>query len=298
MTPLTQTRKALVMALLIIAAAAFSAAAQRRVNPVKPATPVKTAPVAGKPDRKGNIVFLDTVTGEAIVDSTSHALRPGNIYPRWHSLNIGVDIWDPVMCLLGQDYGVGGAFVSLSIHNRVFPLIEAGLGRASLSPDGGNYSFHTPLAPFFKIGLDYNVFYNNNPSYALLVGLRYGFSPFRWGVDDVTLPPSYWGPGAPFVIPEHSATAGFIEVSFGVRVKLIGPISAGWQFKFRSLIHESNDACGRPMYIPGFGKRSTPISGAFTIVYTLPLSKGTVNRPELRNVDTQSLDPSATLSSP
>lgn len=274
MTPFSLTRKVLMTAMLLMAVTSLGAAAQRRVNPVKPATPVKVAPAQKKAERQGNLVFIDTVTGIEIVDSASRAPRPGNIYPRWHSIDVGVDIWDPVMRLLGQDYGVGSAFVRLSLHNRVFPLAEAGLGRASLSPDGANYTFHTPLSPFFKIGLDYNIFYNNNPAYALLVGLRYGFTPFKWSVDNVTLYPDYWGSQEPFAIPSQSATAGFVEVSLGVRVKLVGPLSAGWQFKFRSLIHESGNIHGYPMYIPGFGKRSAPISGAFSIIYTIPLNKG------------------------
>lgn len=57
------------------------------------------------------------------------------------------------------------------------------------------------MAPFFKIGADYNVFYNNSPAYALLVGLRYGFTSYKWSVDDVTVPGSYWDD--PSSLPYH-----------------------------------------------------------------------------------------------
>ncbi|MCM1029257.1 MAG: DUF6048 family protein [Pseudoflavonifractor sp.] len=275
----------LIVALLYMTMTPIGAAAQRRVNPVKPANPGQKIVVA-KPkeidrtrlaerlDAQGNIILVDTVTGLEFVDSAAMAHRPRNLYPRWQALDIGVDIWDPVMRLLGQDYGLGSAFVRLSVHNRFFPLVEVGLGKANITPDGSNFTFKSPISPFFKIGAEYNVFYNNNPSYAFLVGLRYGFTPFKWSVDDVSVPGTYWDDPSTFTIPSQSYTAGFLEVSLGVKVKLIGPLSAGWQFKFRSIIHESNNPHGEPMYIPGFGKRGSPVSAAFSLIYTIPLNKG------------------------
>lgn len=274
------------IAIIILTAVTVLAAAaqQRRVNPVKPPRPGQAA-LARKPgeidrtrlverlDAQGNIILVDTVTGLEFVDSAALAQKPRNLYPLWESVDIGIDIWDPVMRLLGQQYGVGSAYARLSLHNRFFPLVEAGLGKADITPDGSNFTFRSPMAPFFKIGADYNIFYNNSPSYALLAGLRYGFTSFKWSVDDVTVPGSYWDDPSSFAIPSQKATAGFLEISLGVRVKLIGPLSAGWQFKFRSILHESRNIHGDPLYIPGFGKRGSGVSGAFSLIYTIPLNR-------------------------
>lgn len=287
--------------LILVAATAISVVAQRRVTPVEPPRPGQQnvekpkefdrTRLAERLDAQGNIILVDTITGVEFVDSTLIADTPHNIYPRWQSLDVGVDIWDPVMRMLGQKYGFGSAFVRLSIHNRVFPLFEAGFGKADISPDGSNYTFKSPMAPFFKLGVDYNVFYNNSPDYALLVGLRYGFTPFKWSVDNVTVPGSYWDDPSSFSIAQQNATAGYLEISFGIRVKIAGPISAGWQFKFRSLLHESKNIHGEPMYIPGFGKRSMPICGAFSIIYTLPLNRGSLT--SVDNRKEKSMDSSA-----
>lgn len=272
--------------ILAIAALALTPAAdaQRRVTPVTPASQGKGAQTA-KPkeidrtrlaerlDAQGNIILVDTITGVEFVDSAAiKNTKIGYLYPGLNSLDIGLDIWDPVMRLLGQEYGVGSAWVRASFNNRFFPLLEAGLGRANITPDGSNFTFHSPLSPFFKVGFDYNIFYNNNPAYALLVGLRYGFTPYKWSVDNVTVPGTYWDDPSSFAIPSQSSTAGFLEISLGVRVKLIGPLSAGWQFKFRSILHESKNIHGEPMYIPGFGKRSSPVSGAFSLIFTIPMN--------------------------
>lgn len=280
----TTTRFLILIALCIAAALApFDTAAQRRVTPVNPSSPGRGA-VTDKPkeidrtrlaerlDAQGNIILVDTITGLEFVDSTATP-KPGYLFPGFNSLEIGVDVWDPVMRLLGQDFGVGSVWARASFNNRFFPLVEAGLGRADISPDGANFTFRSPLSPFFKVGADYNIFYNNSPDYALLVGLRYGFTPFKWSVDDITVPGTYWDDPSSFAIPSQTATAGFLEISLGVRVKLIGPLSAGWQFKFRSILHESKNIHGEPMYIPGFGKRSSPVSGAFSLIFTIPMNR-------------------------
>ena len=275
----------LILTLVVMAAAAFGATAQRRVTPVTPPKPGQSVNkpkefdrtrLAERLDAQGNIILVDTVTGLEFVDSSAiEAAKPRNLYPRWESIDFGVDIWDAAMRLTGQKYGVGSAFARLSIHNRFFPLVEVGFGRANMRPDGANYTFKSPLSPYFKIGVDYNMFYNNSPSYALLVGLRYCYTPFKWSVDNVTVPGSYWDDPSSFDIPQQNYSAQFLEISIGVRVKLIGPISAGWQFRYRSITHERKNAYGEPMYIPGFGQRKHPVSGAFSIIYTIPLNRRT-----------------------
>lgn len=282
---MTRVARFTITIILILASALTVVAQQRRVNPVKPTRPGQAAVqkkkeidrtrLAERLDAQGNIILVDTITGLEFVDSTALAQKPRNIYPRWQSIDIGVDIWDPVMRILGQQYGIASAYASLSIHNRFFPLVEVGLGKASIKPDDSNFTFRSPMSPFFKIGADYNVFYNNSPDYALLVGLRYGFTSFKWSVDDVSVPGSYWDDPSTFSIPPQKATAGFFEVSLGVRVKIAGPVSAGWQFKFRNIIHESKNIHGEPLYVPGFGKRGSGISGAFSIIYTIPLNSRT-----------------------
>ncbi|MDE6545957.1 MAG: hypothetical protein K2L63_07640, partial [Paramuribaculum sp.] len=99
------------------------------------------------------------------------------------------------------------------------------------------------------------------------------YTPFKWSVDNVTVPGTYWDDASTFDIPQQSYSAQFLEISIGVRVKLAGPVSAGWQFRYRSITSESKTAYGQPMYIPGFGQRKHPVSGAFSIIYTLPLNR-------------------------
>lgn len=275
----------LVLLALCLASAA-TGQAQRKI------TPVKTRPATGAPvpdnnqntedrkanlaemlDAQGNVVLVDTVTGTEWVDTTATKTDKKMIYPLIESVTVGVNIWDPVMRVLGSDYGGADVWAELSLHNRYKPVVEFGMGSSDITPDGQNYTFHSPLAPYFKIGLNYNFLYNNNPRYQLYAGVRYAFTPFKYQVKNVTMSPGYWDDPTSFDIPEQSTTAGYFEFLAGVRVDIWKNISLGWSVKYHTILHEGAAHYGKPMYIPGYGKRGGSFTGSFSISYTLPLNK-------------------------
>ena len=98
-------------------------------------------------------------------------------------------------------------------------------------------------------------------------------SPFSYSIDNVTVDDGYWGETGRFDIPAQHSVAGWFEFCLGLRVKIWGPISAGWSFRFKSLLHESRARHGEPWYIPGFGTRGSSIGGSFSISYTLPIHR-------------------------
>lgn len=270
-----------ILATLLLAA--LTASAQRTVTPTQPAASrlavARTDRPQGPPpsvvhvhDEQGRTIMVDTITGKEWVDSTLLKI-PKMQYPLLHALRVGVDIWDPLMRITGQKFGLAGISAALSLHNRYFPTLEFGMGVASDTPKEMNFTFRSPVAPYFRIGADYNIFYNNSPDYQLLVGLRYGFSAFRWSVDDVRVDNSYWEPAAGFSSGRQSTTAGWLEVCLGVKVKIVGPLSLGWTFKFHQMLHLSDNVLGKPMIIPGFGKRTGAVTGAFNIYYTFSLNE-------------------------
>lgn len=224
-------------------------------------------------DDKGRTVYVDTVTGEQWIDSTAVIRVVKMKYPLWESVSAGIDIWDPLMRAFGQKYGLAGAWVELSLHNRYKPVFEFGLGQAKNTPSGNNYTYRSPMSAYFKIGVNYNFLYNSSPDYQFYGGLRYGFSPFSYSIDNVTIGGSYWDEDAKFDIPSQKTTVGWMEIVMGLRVKLWGPISAGWMFKYHKIMHEGNTPYGKPWYIPGYGSRTGSVTGSFSVSYTFSIDK-------------------------
>lgn len=278
--------KKLVVILMALIALVPIMTAQRRVTPAEPVVPSRPATIPDdqrdrisngalvhRLDANGNEILVDTVTGREFVDSTALKSIPKMQYPLLHSVSFGVNIWDAAMRIFGQKYGLGDISATVSLHNRYFPTFEFGLGTAHDTPSGMNFTFRSPVTPYFRLGADYNIFYNNSSDYQLKAGLYYGLSAFKWGLDDITLNDPYWGENTVFNMAERSCFAGWFEIRLGVKVKIAGPVSLGWNFKFHKLLHTSNTGEGKPMIVPGYGKTSQAITGSFSIFYTLELNK-------------------------
>lgn len=300
-------RKLLVILSIAVAVTVQVTVAQRRITPVNNAATMTQSINENKEkgdtidksklvqytDETGKVILVDTVTGKEFVDSAALPVVPKMIYPLFKDVTVGVDIWDPVMRLFGQSYGLIEFSGEVNLHNRYIPVVEVGLGTARNTPDDNNYTYRTPLTPYFRIGMNYNFLYNSNPDYMAYAGIRYGFTPFKYEVTDITLKDPYWGENVAFGIPSQNMTAGYLDLMFGIRVKIAGNISMGWAFKFHKLLHESDCQYGKPWYIPGFGSRGGAISGSFSVYYTLPLRKKQL--PVVDNVLPVPAEPSDTV---
>ena len=62
----------------------------------------------------------------------------------------------------------------------------------------------------------------------------------------------------------------------GLKVQIYKNISMGWNLKYHFIFHESKAKYGQPWYIPGYGSRGSAITGAFSIMYTLPLNQKSI----------------------
>lgn len=287
--------------------ALIPASAQRRATPVQNhatetqsfnATASDTSRINAKRraqsisyvDDRGLVIYVDTLTNMEWTDSTLLKKVPKMEYPLLYRLTFGVDVWDAEMRAFGQDHGIGGVMAELNMHNRYLAVVEAGLGQGRHRGLNDSYDYRSPLSFYFRVGMNYNFLYNSNPAYMFTAGVRYGFSPFSFSVSDVTTQDSYWGETGHFSIPSQHMTAGWLEFSLGLRVKLWGPISAGWSVKYHSLIHQSKSPYGQPWYIPGYGSRHGAVTGAFIVTYTLDL-KQKKKKPDESEALTENEDP-------
>ena len=292
----------LLAAVMVSTVAAPGASAQRKVTPVTPAPGTKGTPkekpeltpyedpgrLREQTDAQGHIILIDTVTGQEWIDTTAVKKSKKMIYPRIYCVAAGLNIADPLLRIMGQKYGIASGWGELNMHNRYFPTFEFGLGQASITPEEGNFTFRSPIAPYFKIGANYNIFYNSDPRYKFLVGVRYGFTPFSYTIDNVNLVDDYWGTDTQFSIPRQNATVGYFEFLAGVRVNIVRDFSIGWDLRYHAILHENSARYGKPMYIPGYGKRGSALAVNISLVYTF-----TLNRPAPQEVNSDN-EPSKT----
>lgn len=278
-----------VLLAIVMAGVCQDVASQRRVNPVKsasqglqgknenknPADSIDYSKLAHMHDERGNVILVDTITGQEVPDTTStpQSKIPKMQQPLFYAAAVSVDVWDPVMRLFGQHYGLVEFSGELNLHNRYIPVVEVGLGQSSYTPEDNNYTYKVPVTPYVRVGCNYNFIYNSNPDYMAFAGLRFGWSHFSYEVNDVRLSSDYWGESATFNLPRQTSNVTYMQVLFGIRVKVLGPVSMGWCIRYKAKLHESEAVYGRPWYIPGYGSRNGAVTGSFAITYTLPLKK-------------------------
>lgn len=283
------------LSILIAATCLLTALAQSRtVTPVTPVTARPVAPVKEKKTKEkkdeekkterpesviettddlGNTFLLDTLSGNEWVDSMALAQPKviGNIYPLLDAVNIGVDFWPAANRLFGAEYGLAGIWARLSFHNRFFAVVEGGISNANSTPEGMNYTYKSPVTPYFKVGMDYNFFYNSDSRYQVYLLLRYGISRIRYSLSDVNVNNSYWDITTRPVFPSQTSVNGYIQIGAGIHVTLWGPIALGWNFKYQRVVHHSTETYGAPWNVPGMGLRNSELGISLSLIYTIPL---------------------------
>ena len=266
----------------------FSSKAQRRVTPIDtPATATQhinenkangdsldRSRLVEMTDSRGNKILVDTVTGKEFIDSAAieKAKNLKMKYPLLHSATVSLDLFTPAMRAFGTKYGLGEVAAEINLYNRYIPVLEFGLGQAENTPDDNNYTYKSAISPFFRIGMNYNFFYGSNPDYMLMIGLRYGFSPFKFEVTDISQQGGYWNEPMTYDIPSQSVTAGYLQLLLALRVRIFNNFSMGWSVRYQSIMHESATPHGKAWYIPGFGARNRSLNATFSLSYTIPLS--------------------------
>ena len=127
---------------------------------------------------------------------------------------------EPDNASAGQSYGLGDVWAELSLHNLYFPYFAIGVDNCNrLTPDESNFSpSKTPVSPYSQDRRVLQLFYNSNPDYKLQMGLRYGFTSYKWSVENVTVDEGYWDDPSHFAIMNQRSTSGYLEVTFGLKV--------------------------------------------------------------------------------
>ena len=190
----------------------------------------------------------------------------------FQGIMVGVDVYGFLNQALGSDIRSTEASIEANLQNRFFPVIEFGYGSMDKTDDETEIHFQTS-APFFRIGLDYNVFYQKPqlPGY-LTVGLRYGFSSFAYDVQAPDLTDPNWGhTQIPVDYTDVKSNAGWLEAVVGLRANVFRNFYLGANLRYRSRLHMSKHENSEPDYIPGYGRgKSSSLGITYSIIYKLP----------------------------
>lgn len=181
--------------------------------------------------------------------------------PLFSSIAVGIDLLGPGMRYFG-DQGDYQATLQAGIRGMFLPVVELGYGTSDKKDDLLATAYKSK-GTFGRIGCDYNVLKDKLDDYRLTVGIRYGISHFDY---DTTLPTDSLH--KEFTTTSESCTLHWLELAFGVDVKVWGPMHMGWSVRYRRRLKVS-DYINDPRYAPGFGNATE--SSAFMALYSIGL---------------------------
>ena len=192
--------------------------------------------------------------------------------PFYQGLMVGVDVSGLASKAFGSDAFSSEISIHANLKNRFFPVVEIGYGKTDTTGEETNIHYQTS-APFFRMGMDYNVFYKKPhlPGY-FTVGLRYGFSSFTYDMQSPDLVDPNWGhTSIPVTYNDVKSNAGWLELVLGMKTQVYKDFYMGFTVRYRARQSMKKHENTEPYYIPGYGRGKTSNFGiTYSLSYRLP----------------------------
>ena len=155
--------------------------------------------------------------------------------------------------------------LTINLKNRFLPVVEAGIGHADMVSHLYSIAYRT-RAPYYRVGMDYNMQYKNGKPNYIYLGGRVGYTSFDYSVDAPSLVDPVWGGEVSAQFSDLPCRAVWLEAVGGVRAEIVKNFYMGWSLRYKYPLYTGPVTNGGPWYIPGYG---TGKQSAFGATYTL-----------------------------
>ena len=172
--------------------------------------------------------------------------------PFFRGFAVSFDLVGPAMLDRGEYEGA----LRVNLHDQWFPIFEMGVGRANHENDEVTGITYKTTAPYFRIGMDWNVLKKKHGPNRMYAGFRYAFTSFNVDIIRENLPDPVWLSQTGFGIKDLSCVMHWAEIVFGIDAKIIGPLHLGWSVRYKRPLYHKNGDIGNIWYVPGFGTGS------------------------------------------
>ena len=172
--------------------------------------------------------------------------------PLFRGFSVSFDVVGAAM-LAFSDHGEIGGALRINLHDQWFPVFEMGIGRANHEKDEVTSITYKTSAPYFRIGMDWNILRNKHQSNRLYAGLRYAFTTYKVDIIRDQLPDPVWQSQTGFGVEGLSCSMHWAEVVVGIDARIYGPFHLGWDVRYRRRLAHKEGDLGNTWYVPGFG---------------------------------------------
>jgi len=189
--------------------------------------------------------------------------------PLFRGFSVSFDLVGAAMLTFGDNGQYEGA-LRVNLHDQWFPVLELGIGRANREKDEVTELTYKTSAPFFRIGMDWNILKNKHQANRMYAGFRYAFTSYKVDIIRENLPDPVWKSQTQFGIHDYPCNMHWLEAVIGIDAKIFGPLHLGWSVRYKRRIAHKEGDFGNTWYVPGFGTNDKDgLAANFNIIFDI-----------------------------
>lgn len=181
--------------------------------------------------------------------------------PLMRGFQVSFDLAGAAQLVL-SDYGQYEGALRLNIHDQWFPIVELGYGKANHVDDVVTGLSYKTAAPYFRVGVDFNLLNKKHQANRLFAGFRYAHTSYKVDVWHHDLQDPVWKAPAFYEVHDVACYQHWAEIVFGLDAQIWGPAHLGWSVRYRQRLSHGEGDLGNSWYVPGYGTQDTSKLGA------------------------------------
>ena len=141
--------------------------------------------------------------------------------PLFCGFSVSFDLVGPAMMMLTTHGEYEGA-LRVNLHDQWFPIFELGLGRANHKNDEITGLTYKTTAPYFRLGMDWNILRKKHQPNRMYAGFRYAFTSYNVDIIRENLPDPVWKTVTGFGVEGSRCNMHWMEIVLGIDSKVFG----------------------------------------------------------------------------
>jgi hypothetical protein len=192
-------------------------------------------------------------------------LEPDSI-PMMRGFQVSFDLFGFCQRQL-SDYGQYEGALRLNLHDQWFPIVEAGYGEGEHMNDQVTGLSYKTAAPYFRVGMDFNLLKKKHGPNRMYGGFRYAFTSYKVDLWRANYPDPTWLWDTSFGVVGEKCSQHWLEAVLGIDAEIVGPLHLGWSVRYKRRIAHQDGVIGKTWYVPGYGIwGDTRLGGTFNVI--------------------------------
>ncbi len=186
--------------------------------------------------------------------------------PLMRGFQLSFDLFGAGQMMLG-DYGQYEAALRLNLHDQWFPIVELGYGKANHEEDAITGMAYKTQAPYFRVGIDFNMLKKKHQANRLFLGFRYANTSYKVDVWRKDQPDPAWQTPTRFDVRDEQCSQHWLEAVAGIDAQIFGPVHLGWSVRYKKRLAHKDGIIDKTWYVPGYGLwDSSALGGSFNFI--------------------------------